>query len=328
MPIYTGISAEAFRHPLDREAEQALRSLPGFDMVARKFVEFVYERPQYVFLLGNSIQVGPRQYGSVYQVFRECVRDLDVYPEPAFFVSQNPISNAFALGQEQPSIVLNSGLLDLLDEMELRAVIAHELGHLKCGHTTLIQMARWAMEVAFFIGDLTFGIGNILSRGMILGFYEWMRKAELSADRASLLVVDDLGPVMQTMMKLAGGSSKHAHELSLEEFLRQAERYQSLDQDNLNQVYKFLLYNNISQGVFLSHPFTVERVHYLQQWAKSEDYNQIRRGNYTRVGAQGSVNVKAEEQTSTAGNDVDNLRQQVEELQREIERVRRQRNES
>ncbi|AFZ14504.1 peptidase M48, Ste24p [Crinalium epipsammum PCC 9333] len=47
MPTYTGIKCEAFRHPLDLEAEQALRNLPGFDVVARKFVEFVYEKPQF-----------------------------------------------------------------------------------------------------------------------------------------------------------------------------------------------------------------------------------------------------------------------------------------
>ncbi|MBD1939216.1 M48 family metallopeptidase [Microcoleus sp. FACHB-68] len=323
MPSYPGISSEAFRHPLDREAEQALRSLPGFDMVARKFVEFVYERPQFVFLMGNSIQVGPRQYASLYNIFRECVRDLDIYPEPSLFIAQNPQANAHAIGQEQPSVILNSGLLDLLTDEEIRTVIAHELGHIKCGHTTLIQMARWAMEVAFFIGDLTFGIGNIVSRGLILAFYEWMRKAELSADRAAFLVTDNLNPVMLAMMKLAGGSVRHSNECSLEEFLRQAERYQQLDQDSLNQVYKFLLYNNIAQNVFLSHPFTVERVHYLQEWSKSEDYRQIRAGNYRRASAEGSVEVQSE--TSSNDNDVDVLRRQVEELQREINRVKSQR---
>ena len=42
MATYPGISSEAFRHPLDRQAEQTLRSVPGFDLVARKFVEFEF----------------------------------------------------------------------------------------------------------------------------------------------------------------------------------------------------------------------------------------------------------------------------------------------
>lgn len=330
MPTYTGLSSEAFRHPLDREAEQALRSLPGFDLVARKFVEFLYERPQYVFLMGNSLQVGPRQYSNIYQIFRECMRDLDIYPEPTLFISQNPIANAYALGQEQPCVVLNAGLLDLLNEAEIRTVLAHELGHIKCGHTTLTQMALWVMGFASFLGDLTFGIGSILSRGLIFAFYEWLRKAELSADRAALLVTDDLNPVLHSMMKLSGGSVRHGHECSLDEFIKQAQRYQELDEDALNQVYKFLLYNNIAQGVFLSHPFTVERVTYLQAWANSEEYRQIRRGNYRRAGAEGSVEVPAQPPASQARKqeEVETLRRQVEELQEQIDRIKSRRSSS
>jgi len=320
MPTYTGISSEAFRHPLDRQAEQTLRSLPGFDLITRKFVEFVYERPQFVYLMGNSIQVGPRQYSTIYQMFRECVRDLDISPEPNLFVSQAPLVNAYALGQEHPYVVLNTGLLDLLNEVELRTVIAHELGHLKCGHTLLIQMAIWAITTASFIGERTFGLGNFISTGLIYAFYEWQRKAELSADRAALLVMDDLNPVMYSMMKLAGGSSKYAHECSLEEFITQSESYQNLDQDSLNQVYKFILYNNFSQSVFLTHPFTVERMSYLRQWANSEEYRQIRRGSYQRSPAsQGAVNVESESPV----NQVEDLRRQIEELQREIDSIKK-----
>lgn len=319
MPTYTGISSEAFRHPLDRQAEQALRSIPGFDLVARKFVEFISERPQMVYHMGNSIQVGPRQYASIYHLFRECVRDLDISPEPALFVSQNPLVNAYAFGQEHSYIVLNSGILDLLNEAEIRGVIAHELGHLKCGHTTLTQMALWVIDTAHFIGDLTFGVGNIISTGLILAFYEWSRKAELSADRASLLVMDDISQVMQTMMKLAGGSIKHSQEINLDEFIRQSENYQALDKDGLNQLYKFLLYNG-GKGWFLSHPFPVERLHYLREWATSDEYQQICLGNYQRAGAEGAVNVT----TETSANEVETLQRQLEELQKEIDSIKSQ----
>ncbi|MBE9207935.1 M48 family metallopeptidase [Nostoc sp. LEGE 06077] len=318
MPTYTGISSEAFRHPLDRQAEQALRNLPGFDLIARKFMEFVYERPQLVYLMGNTIQVGPRQYSTVYQIFRECVRDLDVYPEPALFVSQDPQANSYALGQENPYIVINTGILDLLEEVEIRAVLAHELGHIKCSHTILIQMAMWAMSAASALGELTFGIGNFVTQALIYAFFEWRRKAELTADRAALLVIDDVNPVMSSMMKVSGGSSKYAHECSLQEFIRQSENYQALDADGLNQIYKFLIYNG-AQGTMLSHPFAVERIHYLREWAVSEEYQQIRRGNYQRSPAEGAVNVAAQ----TPATEAENLRQQIEELQQEINRMKR-----
>ncbi len=318
MPTYTGISSEAFRHPLDAQAEQALRSVPGFDLAAGKFVEFLYERPRYVYLLGNAIEVGPRQYASIYHLFREAVRDLDVASEPALFVTQSPIVNAYALGQDRPCMVLSTGLLDLLSEAELRSTIAHELGHIKCGHTKLIQMANWMISTIFGLSEMTFGLSSLVSNGLLIAFYEWLRKAELSADRAALLVVDELKPVLQTMMRASGGSSRYAHELSVDEFVSQADRYQRLDQDNLNQVYKFFLYNNLSQGAFQTHPFSVERVHHLRDWANSEAYRQIRSGNYRRT-SEGSVDVPVEPPMS----EVDRLKRELETLQQEIDAIRR-----
>jgi Zn-dependent protease with chaperone function len=317
MATYTGISSEAFRHPLDRQAEKALRSLPGFDFLARKFVEFFAERPQLVYLMGNTIQVGPRQYSTIYQMFRECVRDLDIYPEPKLFVEQNAIANSYALGQEHPCIVINTGILDLLNEAEIRTVLAHELGHIKCGHTILIQMATWAGTAASVLGEMTFGIGNFVSQGLILAFYEWRRKAELSSDRAALLVVEDLDTVMTTMMRIAGGSHKFAHECHLQEFIKQSQEYQALDENGLNQIYKLLMYNGIL-GSMQSHPFPVERLHYLQDWAKSAEYQQIRQGNYART-SESAVNVE----TDSKDTEAERLRNQIEELQQEIERMKR-----
>lgn len=318
MPTYPGISRDAFRHPLDKQAEEALRAVPGFDLVARKFVEFMYERPQFVSLMGNNIQVGPQQYSSLYHQFREVVKALDVHPEPTLFVAQNPQVNSFAIGEDHPCIVINTGLLDLLSDDEIGTVMAHELGHVKCGHTTLTQMAIWAMNTATAIGELTFGIGNVISTGLIYSFYEWRRMAELSCDRAALLATDNWRLVGQTMMRVAGGSQRFAHELNFDAFEKQAETYQNLDDDGLSQVYKFLLYNGGGQGSMLSHPFPVDRLGYLKAWANSEEYYRIHAGNYARSQTDSTIPVDAHE-----SSDVDRLRRELRDLQAELERLQR-----
>ena len=319
MPTYPDISSQAFKHPLDQQAEQALRSVPGFDLLAKSFSEYLYERPQQILLMGNDLKVSPRQYATLYGIYRQCLRDLDMSPEPNLYVSQNPSANAYSLGSEHPYIVLNTALLDLLDEEEIRVILAHELGHLKCDHSILIQMSFWVMGAANFLGGITLGLGNAITTGLVYAFYEWRRKAELSADRAALLVSDDLNLVLRTLMKCAGGSQKYLHECNLEEFIRQGEAYRQLDQDNLNQIYKFLIYNG-GNGSFLTHPFSVERVHYLQEWFNSESYRQIRRGNYAKTGVKSSINVDAHDSES------ERLQRQIAELQAEIERAKRQRN--
>lgn len=328
MPYYPEIASDAFRHPLDRQAEEALRSVPGFDLAARKFIELVYERPQTVYLMANAVQVGPQQYGTLYRLFRECVHTLDMRPEPLLFVVQNPQVNSYSLGEDQPCVVIHTGLLDLLTDEDIKTVMAHELGHIKCGHTTLTQMALWAMNTAAMIGDLTFGLGTMVGSGLVYAFYEWRRMAELSCDRAALLVMEDWRQVGQTMMKVAGGSHRFAQELSFEAFERQAEQYQNLDTDGLNQVYKFLLYNG-NPNALLSHPFPVERLYHLKQWASTAEYQQIRAGNYRRRSAAGAVPTQAASPSSpppkhpASAGEVDQLRRELAELQRELTQLRR-----
>jgi Zn-dependent protease with chaperone function len=321
MATYPGITSEAFQHPLDREAEAALRSFPGFDLLAGKFLEFLYERPQIIALKGSSIQAGPRQYSTIYGIFRECVRDLDLKTEPLLFIAQNAQVNAYSLGKEMPYVVLNSGLLDLLDEQELRAVIAHELGHIKCGHTVLTQMALWATTIISTIGQWTFGVGNIISSGLVLAFYEWRRKAELSCDRAALLAVDDVNIVLRTMMKISGGSSKYLNECSLSEFEQQSKSYHEMDNDSLDRIYKFLMYTGVGGGM-MSHPFPVERVKYLKEWADSPEYARIRQGDYPRTSVDVDARDDDDDQGGRGESESDRLQRQIDELQQEINRWR------
>ncbi|MGK7929404.1 MAG: peptidase M48, partial [Spirulina sp.] len=117
----------------------------------------------------------------------------------------------------------------------------------------------------------------------------------------------------------AGGVPKYAHEFSLDEFMRQSEEYQELDRDELNQIYKFLLYNG-GQGFFFSHPFTVERLHYLREWEQSEQYYQIRQGNYKNVTKEGGGNVSA----SNPESEIEMLQRQIRDLEEKISRVKGQ----
>ena len=49
---------------------------------------------------------------------------------------QDPRPNAYtmAVQGQRPFVVVTTALLDLLEPREVQAVIAHELGHLKCEH--------------------------------------------------------------------------------------------------------------------------------------------------------------------------------------------------
>ena len=70
-----------------------------------------------------------------YRVLHETVEQLAGYyktAEPKLYLSENTNPNAFATGRSERkgAIVVTSGLIDLLDEHELRGVISHEFAHI------------------------------------------------------------------------------------------------------------------------------------------------------------------------------------------------------
>ena len=66
---------------------------------------------------------------------------------------------------------------------------------------------------------------RLLTSNIEDGLMRWLRAAELSCDRAALLVARDPRVVIRVLMKLAGGSPKTASQLSEAAFLAQARSY-------------------------------------------------------------------------------------------------------
>jgi Zn-dependent protease with chaperone function len=196
---------------------------------------------------------------------------LDMEKVPELFISQDPVVNAMALGTNTPFIVLNSGLVDLLDAEELRAVIGHELGHILSGHsvyrTMLYNLIMLAQRIAWM------PIGYLGLRAIIWGLEEWYRKSELSCDRAGLLASQDADAARRVLMKLAGGA--RLSELNPDAFMQQAHDYDAVPdvRDGLLKILQL-------QGN--THPFAVVRFAELNRWVASGEYERILAGDYPR----------------------------------------------
>lgn len=267
--VLTQISPRAFEHPLDKSAIQTLQKVPGLDWVARKFIATIGDKRMRLYFLASAVRVNENQFSRVHALFVEACRVLDIEEPPELFVMQDFVVNAAAIGVDKPFIVLTSSLLEMLSDEELQAVIGHELGHVMCGHalyTTLLIIILKAWHFLLGIPGGSYAIWAIL-----LGLMEWSRKAELTADRAGLLVSQDLEVSHRVDMKLAGG--KFTDEMSIDEFKKQAQEYQAAG-DVLDSVLKFQLL------LVQSHPLPVLRVVELQNWVDSGEYQKILDGEY------------------------------------------------
>ena len=270
------LAPDAYRHPMDQQATQALRAVPGFELAATKFSRYSFERFLYNEYLASAVKVSPTQCGQVHVLLTEACEILDM-PVPALFLSQTPIANAFALGREEPAIVLQTGLVELLDEDELMGVIAHELGHIHCGHTIYRLMGLFVALLAR-LGATRLGYGDLFSIPIQLALLEWSRKAEFSADRAAVLAVQDPDVIFSALFKLTGGSQKIFSQMNREEYLAQAEEYDRPDAGKLDKLYRLMIESE------RSHPIPVLRAREALRWGAGPEFSAILSGEYPRRG--------------------------------------------
>jgi Zn-dependent protease with chaperone function len=260
--LLVGLKADQFRHPLDLNATRSLKQLPGLDTLVRLVVSPLAEQFFHLDNIASSILVGEQQLPDLHRLLLEACQVLDLDP-PQLYVRQNPVPNAytFAMRGERPFVVIHTSLLELLTPAETQAVIAHELGHLKCDHSLYLTLANLLSLAANLLPG-----GEVVAQSLQAQIMEWVRCAEFTCDRAALLVAQDPRVVASLLMKLSGGSPSLVGQLNLDAFLDQARSYDAISDDALGDALKQLRTQD------LTHPVPVLRAREIDRWASSQAY--------------------------------------------------------
>ena len=277
---YPNISPKAYEHPADRAATAALKSIPMLDTVVRKLIEWRYERAMRQMYLSNSVRVGERQLPEVWSHQVAVCKILDMPQTYDLYVTNALQTNAWAIGSQNPIVVVSSSLLGKLGPGEQRSLLAHEVAHILSDHmlyTTALNILLGAG------GNIPFplAIPAMAVRAVLL---EWARAAELSCDRAEALVVRDPRIVCRLLMVTAGGMK--ADQLDLDAFIAQAREYEDWD-DPSDRVRRFFYEINAT------HPYAVRRVSEVMKWVQSGEYDRIVRGEYIKRGEEPPVREEA-----------------------------------
>ncbi|HTV10402.1 MAG TPA: M48 family metallopeptidase [Acidimicrobiales bacterium] len=281
---YEQISPKAYEHPADRAATAALRSIPLMDKVLKRLLDIGHERRLRQVLIGNAVEISPKQVPLLWARHCQAASVLDIDPVPELFVTQTPLANALTIGAKRPVVIVYSGLVQDYGSEEVYTVVAHELGHVLSEHyyyQTALQFL--AMLLPGSSGVAT-GLAGLPIRAAYLVLLEWARAAELSADRASALVVGDPLVTCQMLMRLAGGALEP---MSLEAFLAQAARY--ADEEDV-----FARWSRAWVEAKLQHPFAVKRARELMAWVSDGSYDRIRSGAYLRRGQEAPPTAEAQ----------------------------------
>lgn len=269
-----GITADAFTSDADRWALDKLKRIPLLPTVISKFYELGLDRWLYCLNMSHSVRCGPRQYSTLYGIMKECCQALDM-PEPELYVANHYTVNAMTSGVERPFITLHNTLVNMPDE-QLYFVIGHELGHIKAEHVLYKTVASYLFVILDALGRRTMGMSDVATTALAMAFFEWNRQAEFTADRAGLLVNQEINDALKGCLMLAGGPSRFDHEQDVEAFMEQARSYQ--DTDPLDQIGKVLIF--MSMGKYATHPMPVHRAQELEKWYLSGAYDLIMEGRY------------------------------------------------
>ena len=268
---FADLSKHDYVHPLDSKALAALRAIPGIDTALKKLLAVTGESAIRVMFMASAVKVTPKQCPDLHAKLQVACTTLGV-DMPELYVQQNPIVNAFTGGVEKPVIVLHSGLIERLNDEETLAVIAHEVGHIHAEHVLYLTAARLIEALAnASIARIIPGaeiVKFLISAGISSALLAWARRAELSCDRAALLVTQDPHVIGTTMMKLAGGT--FASKIDYDQFLEQAREFQkNYDEKKLDKFWADIL------NAGLSHPFPIWRVAEILKWVESGQYNEL-----------------------------------------------------
>src|SRR5918912_1252878 len=267
---FAELDKHEYVHPADSRALAALRTIPGIDSALKKLLAVTGESAIRVIFTASAVKVTPEQCPDLHAKLQVACTTLGV-DMPELFVQQNPVVNAFTGGVKRPVIVLHSQLIERLNDEEVLAVVAHEVGHIHAEHVLYITAARLLeaiANVAIAAAPIASLVAQILSGTMRAALLAWARRAELSCDRAALLVTQDPDVIGRTMMKLCGGT--YASKVDYEQFLEQARDFQkNYDAKALDRFWADI----INAG--LSHPFPVWRVSEILKWTESGEYGRL-----------------------------------------------------
>jgi Zn-dependent protease with chaperone function len=270
--VLNGLPSNSFRHPLDVAATVALGKTKGIDAVAKFFSSNYVERIINIANISEYTRVGPSQYAEIYDRYTRLATILSVPQIPDLFIMNSPEVNAYAMGIERYTIRVTSALVDIMTDEELDAILAHELGHVKCDHMKYMTMAWMLQELGGFAAAFIPipGVGEAFLLGVQLSLMEWYRKAEFSCDRAALLAVQDIEPVQRALGKLAGFSHEKKLPINIDALVSQANDYDDIGASSILEK-ALKLYVLMDQ----THPYPVIRVREIGEWATSSEFKSI-----------------------------------------------------
>ena len=228
--------------------------------------------------MAGAHQVSEQDQPQLHRMVQE-VADMARLPKPKVYVVQNDSPNAFATGRnpKHSVVAVTTGIMRILDPEELKAVIAHEIGHVR-NRDILVSTI-----VATVAGAIMF-LASIARWGLLFGFGGRRDSNSGAFGLVLWLVIIILAPIAAMLIRMAvsrareygadeTGAEISGRPLALASALRKIQMGASMRPMQVNESTAHLyivnpLRSDFVGNLFSTHPPVEDRIARLEKMAQ------------------------------------------------------------
>ena len=170
-------------------------------------------------LLKDGIRLSERLSPRIYTIFRNVCKALELDAQAEVFCLPSPEVNAFALLDVRKDttyslVGVTAMALERLEDAELASILGHELGHILFGNNRLGAL------ISTDANNPSVTVLPALGESLVL---RWRKKAEISADRVSVLASRDFRATATSLLKATFGLSERNLNLDIQALVSQVD---------------------------------------------------------------------------------------------------------
>jgi Zn-dependent protease with chaperone function len=202
-------------------------------------------------LLKDGIRLSQRLSPRIYRVIGEVCQALSLESQAEVFCLPSTEINAFAMMDVRKDttyslVGVTAPALEKLEDAELRSILGHELGHILFGNNRLAALI--STDAANPSVTVLPALGESL-------YLRWRKKAEISADRVSVLASRDFRATATSLLKATFGLSARNLNLDVEALVNQVDEIRGRPE--------------LMEEVFASHPLLPIRLKAVELFSRS-----------------------------------------------------------